>query len=1196
MKRLVILLCAVVGGLTWPGTATGDNLRMSEPKIVGTDGNTTEVEVKLTWNNSWRDKCNFDAVYLFGKFRDRPIEGWHHIFWATNATLHTASTGYSLSVMNGGRGVVVYRTAEGAGPAEVTLRLKWQLNGNTAFPVAYNRVQNGDVPYSLQAIEMVYVPTAPFYVGDGVSSNAFSSAFFGGIPPEYDILRSNLFTYSANSESNRANFAADRVNQGVYHSNNRRDWCGTVFPAYWQVDFGRAKKILYFGVSGVFGERYNAGPAGTWYLEGSMDNATWSEVWSGGPENWVESSESYPVQKALRVAMPGSYRYYRIRVNATKNAGVWNNIRISNVAMTEVDLATVAPSGPIMVDGLAMQLPTAYPNGTRGFYAMKYELTQEQYVTFLNQLPRPAQYSRTIGGYLDKLKEGEYVFGDGGTTPSHRNGIIMHERNLNSGLPYVFGCDLSKADLPNGPADGQTVACNYLTPADLISYAEWSGMRPLSETEYEKMCRGRYPSLPTQGEYAWEGTDITKLTGISNSGGENELFQGNNANVNADRAVDGPVRVGIFARGNRRSLTGISFFGLSNLSDNVNEIYVDALTYGRQLKIGVHGSGEIADIGDARVADTDWPRRGDAYGVRGGDWNSDFAKARVSDRSRMTGYLTAMDDRHPETGFRLGITQAPENVVSKLTLENGLSTGATIPYDTVCNDAVYTIRGDLPVDDATPCHFSWTVSKDDGVTWERIPNSNRKNLEITNLQDGLPDMVVRVYRYKRHIFTPLQEGESGEARLVIGHGYSVSRIRDTMQPCMASKGFEVRTPLPAHFRWFCMDTRTDMHATRETATTSFYQPATADMKVNGRLDGGEYRIELTVTQAGGCERRQELQILVQPWTAEPWTSNESFHVDAAHSDQDFRDITTKWGGVDKQSWGLSSTAAELKINPNTGQITGMAQTMCNITVTLTCADFPDRVYAKQIKEDYRDWYFLEPGAERALKLLPGRYHMECWGTEGGSFASNAPGGYGGKAWGDLELNYVQTFHIYVGRQAYNDPRKGGYNGGAGSEEATLSAAGGGATDIRLVGGAWNNAASLQSRIMVAGGGGASGHSGRGGVGGGLKGGDGRRENGNNYVSAVGGSQTAAGFRGGFGYGGLGYKHGGGGGGGYYGGGGGGTACASENCCSNGAGGGSGYVSGLSGCTAHSSGIVFTNCGMSSGVCRGNGYVRIELLD
>lgn len=36
---------------------------------------------------------------------------------------------------------------------------------------------------------------------------------------------------------------------------------------------------------------------------------------------------------------------------------------------------------------------------------MKYELTQEQYVTFLNRLPRSAQYSRTIGGLLDGVRE-----------------------------------------------------------------------------------------------------------------------------------------------------------------------------------------------------------------------------------------------------------------------------------------------------------------------------------------------------------------------------------------------------------------------------------------------------------------------------------------------------------------------------------------------------------------------------------------------------------------------------------------------------------------------------------------------------------------------------------------------------------------------------------------------------------------------
>lgn len=273
----------------------------------------------------------------------------------------------------------------------------------------------------------------------------------------------------------------------------------------------------------------------------------------------------------------------------------------------------------------------------------------------------------------------------------------------------------------------------------------------------------------------------------------------------------------------------------------------------------------------------------------------------------------------------------------------------------------------------------------------------------------------------------------------------------------------------------------------------------------------------------------------------------------------------------------------------------MAQTMCNITINLVCADFPDKVYTKAVKETYRDWYFLEPGTPRTLTLLPGKYKMECMGSQGGSFSGNAPGGLGGDVWGYIELEQVQKFHIYVGRTPYS-ATEGGYNGGGGSSNASLSVAAGGATDIRLTGGAWNDPVSLASRIMVAGGGGSSGHTGKGGAGGGLVGG-----NGSNFTQAnrwgVGGTQSAAGYSAGvaagLGQGGKGYEHGGGGGGGYYGGGGG--RCPSGVCCAYAGGGGSGYVSGYPGCVVHSSGLKFENPGMTSGVRSGNGYVRIEQL-
>ena len=1197
MKKL-ICFCFCLFSLT----AWGDNLRLDHVKLLSVSEGSADIEVTLKWSNSWRNLYNNDAVYLFGKFLTKPIEGWHHIFWSEDASAHTAEEGYACEVLNGGRGLVIYRTTEGSGPSEVRLRLRWLLSGNSQSPVAASSLQSGDIPYSLQGLEMVYVPTSPFYAGDGVSSGSFSSPAFGVFPSEYDIIGTNSnFSYSGNgseSAASHANRAADRYNQGVYTSSSRHDWCGTVFPSYWTVDFKSSRRILYFGVSGIFGSMYNAGPSGTWYLEGSADNNTWDDLWHGGPEYWSESSESYPVQQVLRVARPGDYRYYRIRVDAPRNAGVWNNIRISNVSMTDTDLSAVYTSGPVLMDGLSLPLPSSYPSGVRGFYAMKYELTQEQYVSFLNQLPRPAQYERTIGGYLDKLSEGDYVFGTDRSRASHRNGIVLHERNINNGLPYVFACDLNRSDLANGLSDGQSLSCNYLSVGDLLSYAEWSGLRPLSELEYEKMCRGYYPGLPLGGEYAWEGTSSVKLSGISGGGTERESVNGSGDNVNVDNALDGPVRAGLFVRGDDRHTTGISFWGISDLSGNVSEIYCNAEVYGRQLKRGVHGSGEVEENGDAKVVETDWPRVVSAYGVRGGDFQSPLSCLSVSDRSMAVDYFSDFSDRKATVGLRLGITQEPVSFPSVLTLESGRQSGTIIPYDTVCGGAVYTIRGDLPQGERVAYQYAWMVSKDGGMTWNSIENSNSKDIEIRGLQEETPAMVVGKYLYKRFFYSSSAMGESGVVGLVVGHGYRVSRLRDTMQPCLAAKGFEVKTPLPAKFSWYCMDTHRHLKATKETAASSFYQESTADLRINGRLDGGEYRIELVVSQSGGCEQRQELQILVNPWTSAPWSGNEVFHVDSEDSDLDIRDITNTWGGPDKQNWSITSgMPGALTIDSLTGEIHGMSQTMCNIMVTLTCADFPDRVYTKAIKEDFRDWYFLEPGAPRTLTLLPGRYKMECMGSQGGSHSSGGVGGLGGHVWGELELNYVQQFHIYVGRTPYS-PTTGGYNGGAGSQEATLSSAGGGATDIRLVGGNWDNQTSLLSRIMVAGGGGSGGHTGSGGAGGGLTGGNGSNTSG---TFGRGGSQTAAGYSAnaslpaGLGRGGVGYLHGGGGGGGYYGGGGGGTN-GSANRCAHGGGGGSGYVSGYPGCVTHSSGLYFKNAGMSSGVHTGKGYVRITQLD
>lgn len=224
----------------------------------------------------------------------------------------------------------------------------------------------------------------------------------------------------------------------------------------------------------------------------------------------------------------------------------------------------------------------------------------------------------------------------------------------------------------------------------------------------------------------------------------------------------------------------------------------------------------------------------------------------------------------------------------------------------------------------------------------------------------------------------------------------------------------------------------------------------------------------------------------------------------------------------------------------------------------------------------------------------GMYQIELWGASGGL------DGKGAYTKGQIELQTGQNVYIYVGGMPSST--EGGYNGGGSSYSGTIyyEYGGGGATDVRIVKGLWNDIYSLKSRIMVAAGGGGTKESLSGGYGGALTGGSGLASNAT-YSLATGGSQTSGGlkaystntvqgFNGSFGKGGNSNSIASAGGGGYYGGGS-GYYASSNNYTGA---GGSSFISGHTGCNAinengthsgntiHYSGLEFTNTLMNAG--------------
>lgn len=253
----------------------------------------------------------------------------------------------------------------------------------------------------------------------------------------------------------------------------------------------------------------------------------------------------------------------------------------------------------------------------------------------------------------------------------------------------------------------------------------------------------------------------------------------------------------------------------------------------------------------------------------------------------------------------------------------------------------------------------------------------------------------------------------------------------------------------------------------------------------------------------------------------------------------------------------------------------------------------------------------------------GKYLFELWGASGGKGRQNNVlvhnGGSGSYVKGEIYLEEGQEFYVYVGGKGADSPSaknggSGGFNGGAkggnDSQDDEGTGGGGGATDIRLVDGAWNNAASLRSRIIVAAGGAGSTYGSVGGAGGTLTSDPICFSNGATQTSghSFGGGQAGTNYT---------YTPSSGAGGGYYGG------RSQHNGTSNGcqsATGGSSFISGHTGTDAisedgihtgqpvHYSGIEFTNTEMIDGkdvmphfnggnvVGRiGNGYARITLI-
>lgn len=231
-------------------------------------------------------------------------------------------------------------------------------------------------------------------------------------------------------------------------------------------------------------------------------------------------------------------------------------------------------------------LAASWPKGFNAFWMMKYEASEQQYVDFLNALDAAKANTRNTG--------------------------------------FTGGANNYTSTAPERALTG-------VNEIDHLAFLDWAALRPFTELEYEKSCRG-FNITPVANEYAWGNTTILQTSAVNNPGTASETPSNGNANYYPPGPYMGrALRNGAYANDTTttRTQTGGSYYGAMELSGNCVEFAMSAGNVSGRSFTGLHGDGNLSATGTANV--TNWDPAG--VGLRGGSYSEPAVTLRVSERS-----------------------------------------------------------------------------------------------------------------------------------------------------------------------------------------------------------------------------------------------------------------------------------------------------------------------------------------------------------------------------------------------------------------------------------------------------------------------------------------------------------------------------------------------------------------------------------
>lgn len=400
----------------------------------------------------------------------------------------------------------------------------------------------------------------------------------------------------------------------------------TTLPLNTNVGYRHATLVPFSGITGVSGS--SVGSYGSTTGEGVAGDGKGAFIKASraGAGNifsllWKFTDDGVPIDAEVKikvfaiemVKIPTGGFYYNVGASSS-NVGNYNNFTGTGSIPALVSSSVDLPSGALQ----------GWPNGFNSFYIMKYEVSQQQYIDFLNTLSATGQ---SYWNYWFPYFNYDY------NPPPYWHCSIQRNSTPDIDGGYWYISDLDTADR----------ACPFLSWGYGIAYASWAGLRPMTEMEFEKAARGTKSGINKQALYPWGNTD--PLTGnVTYSPDAPTTIYKYYANTTAG---SGAAKVGHYLSGDitrTAEQTGASPYGIADLSGNLWEQVINC----QSTLIPKNGDGKLHS---SYLTDLNWPMT-ESCGLRGGNFKESIKATKISER----GWVNVKGSNSGHIGFRCART------------------------------------------------------------------------------------------------------------------------------------------------------------------------------------------------------------------------------------------------------------------------------------------------------------------------------------------------------------------------------------------------------------------------------------------------------------------------------------------------------------------------------------------------------------